>query len=239
MEQDQIKQNRLRAVKAAFPLTIPVLTGYIFMGMAFGILLQSRGYGPLWAFAMGVFIYAGSGQFVAVGLLAAGFHPFTALLTTLMVNARHLFYGISMLERFKMFGREKLYMILSLTDETFALLNAAKPPEGVSPKAFYFSIAVLDHSYWITGCTLGAIVGSAMPINTTGIDFVMTALFVVIFLEQWQQRANRIPALIGFGVSVLCLILFGPDRFILVAMVTLIVIFSLLRTPLERRLGSS
>lgn len=225
-------------LKAAFPLTVPVLTGYLFMGMAFGILLQSRGYGPVWAFAMSLTIFAGSGQFVAVGMLAAGFHPLSAFFTTIMVNARHIFYGISMLEKFRGLGKEKFYLIFALTDETFALLNAAEPPDDAKPSHFYMAIALLDHSYWIAGCTLGGLLGAALPIDTSGIEFVMTALFVVIFLEQWQQSANRIPALIGLGASALCLLVFGPSRFILAAMAALIVIFSLCRKPLERRLGS-
>lgn len=225
------------AAKAAFPITIPVLTGYLFMGMAFGILLQSKGWGPLWAFAMGLFVYAGSGQFMAVGLLAGGFQPLTAFLMTLMVNARHVFYGISMLERFKNYGKAKLYMIFSLTDETFALLNAAEPPAGIEEKPFFISIAVLDHFYWVAGCTLGGIIGTAMPINTTGIDFVMTALFVVIFLEQWQKKQNRVPAIIGLGGSLLCRILFPPGWFILPAMAVLVLAFTLARSPIERQVA--
>lgn len=224
------------AIKAALPHTIPVMTGYLFMGMAFGILLASKGYGAIWAFAMALFVYAGSMQFVAVGLLAAGFEPVTALLMTLMVNARHVFYGIPMLERFKQYGKAKFYMIFALTDETFALFCSTKPPEGMAEKPFYLSISVLDHLYWITGCTLGGLLGTALPIDTTGIDFVMTALFVVIFLEQWRQKQNRGPALIGLGVSILCRVVFGPQWFILAAMAVLVVVFSFARTPLERRL---
>ncbi len=224
-------------IKAAFPYTLPVLTGYIFMGMAFGILLQSIGYGALWAFAMSLTMLAGSMQFVAVGLLAAGFHPGVALVTTLMVNARHLFYGISMLEKFKDFGKKKWYMVFSLTDETFSLLNSVAPPAEVAAKPFYFAVAAMNHSYWVIGCTVGALLGSAMTINTQGIEFVMTALFVVIFLEQWQQKPNRAPALIGLFVSILCLVIFGSDYFIVAVMVALIAAFSALRSPLERSLN--
>jgi len=230
------EQKPKNPVRAAFPYTIPVLTGYLFMGMAFGMLLASKGYGALWACLMAVFIFAGSMQFVAVGLLAAGFDPLTSFLMTLMVNARHVFYGIPMLERFKHYGKAKYYMIFGLTDETFSLLVSTKPPPGVSEKWFYFSITALDHSYWIAGCTLGGLLGSALPINTRGIDFVMTALFVVIFLEQWKEKKNRTPALIGLGVSVLCRVVFGPQWFILAAMVVLVLIFVLARNPLERRL---
>ncbi|MDR0936053.1 MAG: AzlC family ABC transporter permease [Oscillospiraceae bacterium] len=221
-------------LRAVFPLTIPVLTGYVFMGMAFGILLASKGFAPLWAVVMGVFIYAGSGQFVAVGLMSAGFDPLGAFLVTLMVNARHLFYGISMLERFKDYGKAKWYMIFALTDETFALCLSAKPPTGISEKRFYFTISLLDHIYWIIGCTLGGIIGSALPINTAGIDFVMTALFVVIFLDQWRLKQNRTPALIGLGASIICRIVFGPDLFILACMAALVIIFGVFRKPIER-----
>lgn len=246
------------AMKAAFPHTIPVLTGYVFMGMAFGILLASKGFGPIWAFCMSVFIYAGSMQFVAVGLMAAGFAPLSAFAMTLMVNARHVFYGIPMLDRFKTFGKAKYYMVFALTDETFALLNSAKPPKGVDEKKFYLAISFMDHSYWITGCTLGGIIGSALPINTQGIDFVMTALFVVIFIEQWQQMtslakkqaekqgkkagvklllSSHLPALIGMAASLVCRLVFGPQWFILAAMAVLVVVFTLCRKPLEREVA--
>lgn len=229
---EQIRRQK-SAVMAAFPHTVPVLTSYLVMGAAFGVLLASKGYAPGWALLMALVVYAGSGQFVAVGLMAAGFAPLTAFLVTLMVNARHIFYGISMLEPFRKLGRERFYMIFALTDETFALLCSAKPPAAVSKRRFYLSIAVLDQCYWLCGCTAGALLGRAVTINTHGIDFVMTALFVVIFLEQWQQPKNRTPALAGLGVSILCLVVFGPQWFILAAMAALVILFSLLKKPLE------
>lgn len=208
------------------------------MGMAFGMLLQSKGFGVLWAFLMALLIYAGSGQFVAVGLMAAGFNPLTGLLMTLMVNARHIFYGISMLEKFKTFGKAKWYMIFFLTDETFALLVSAKPPKGMEEKPFCLAIAILDHLYWVTGCVVGSLLGSALPINTQGIDFVMTALFAVILMEQWQQKQNRTPALIGLFASLVCRVVFGPQWFILAAMAVLVVVFTLLRKPLQNKGGT-
>ena len=226
------------AVRAAFPHTIPVLTGYVFMGMAFGMLLASKGYGAPWAFLMALSIYAGSVQFVGVGLMAAGFEPLTAALMTLAVNARHIFYGIPLLDRFKRYGRAKYYMIFALTDETFALMCSAKPPPGVDEKHFYLAISILDHLYWITGCTLGGLLGSALPINTQGIDFVMTALFVVILLDQWKVKENRGPALIGLLVSVAARAAFGPQWFILAAMAVMILVFSLARKPLEARMAA-
>jgi 4-azaleucine resistance transporter AzlC len=183
---------------------------------------------------MGLVIYAGSGQFVAVGLMATGFDPLGAFLVTLMVNARHVFYGVSMLERFKRYGKAKYYMIFSLTDETFALLLSAKPPAGVSEEKFSFAISLLDHLYWIAGCVIGGALGTALPINTSGIDFVMTALFVVIFLDQWKHKQNRTPALIGLGASIVCRVIFGPDWFILASMSVLIIVFTIFKKPIER-----
>lgn len=225
--------------KAAFPHTVPVLTGYVFMGMAFGILLASKGYSFIWAFFMALFVYAGSLQFVAVSLMIGPFDPVSALLITLMVNARHLFYGIAMLERFKNYGRSKYYMIFALTDETFSLQCAVKPPPDYEEERFYLALSVMDHFYWVFGCTLGGLIGSALPINTQGIDFVMTALFVVIFLEQWREKSNRTPALIGLFVSILCRILFGPQWFILAAMAVLVVVFTATRNKLEREMDTA
>ncbi|GHU82253.1 branched-chain amino acid transporter AzlC [Clostridia bacterium] len=209
------------ALRTAFPHTLPVLTGYLFLGIAFGILLQSSGYGAAWALLMSLTIYAGSMQFVAVGILAGGFSPLYALLLTLMVNARHIFYGIAMLEPFKRFRRAKSYMIFALTDETFSLLCAVKPPEGVDVPRFYLCVALLDQLYWITGSVLGALAGAALSFNAAGIEFVMPALFVVIFLEQWQSREGRGPAMLGIGVAFVCLLLFGSEWFILPTMALL------------------
>ena len=224
-----------RALRAAFPHTIPVLTGYLFLGFAFGVLLASKGYHVGWAILMSIVIYAGSMQFVAIELLCAPFDPLGAFFMTLMVNARHLFYGVAMIETFRSFGREKPYMIHTLTDETFSLMCSAKPPEGVDQRRFRFFIAMLDQLYWIAGCTLGTVVGSAIVFDSTGIDFVMTALFVVIFVEQWQQRSGRIPALIGVGGSALCLLVFGPDNFLLPAMALILTVLLGARRSLEGR----
>jgi 4-azaleucine resistance transporter AzlC len=235
--EDALDEKKLRGMaSAAFPHTIPVLTGYVFMGIAFGMLLASKGFGPFWAFIMGAVIYAGSGQFVAVGLLASGFNPLNAFIVTLILNARHVFYGLSMLKSFKSYGKAKLYMIFALTDETFALLCSVKAPEGMNEEKFYLTISILNQIYWIFGCTAGGVIGSALPINPKGRDFVMTALFVVIFLDQWKRRENRIPALIGFGASIFCCIVFKPDWFILSCMAVLAIVFSLFRKPLEREL---
>lgn len=227
--------STLRTLAAAFPFTLPVLTGYLFLGMAFGILLQSKGYGVAYAALMSVCIYAGSMQFVAAGLLAGGFAPLQAALLTLMVNARHLFYGISMLDRFKDRGKAKPYLIFALTDETFSLLLSAQPPQGVDPSRFDLCVSLLDHSYWVAGSVLGALLGQALAFSTQGISFVMTALFVVIFLEQWQTRKGRVPALVGVGGAVLCRWIFGSEWFILPTMALLVAALLAGRGALEGR----
>lgn len=226
---------KMKALKSAFPYTIPVLMGYVFMGMAFGILLSSKGYHFGWALLMSVTIYAGSMQFVAINLLTSSFNVVAAALMTLMVNARHLFYGLALLDKFKNMGRKKPYMIFSLTDETFSLLCSAKAPEGIDNNWFYFFMALLNHSYWIIGCTLGAIIGSVFSFNTQGIDFVMTALFVVIFVEQWQATKNHIPAMIGIISSIICLVIFGATNFIIPSMIVILIALMVFRKPIELR----
>ena len=224
-----------KALKAAFPHTIPVLMGYIFLGMAFGILVSSSGYHYIWAIIMSIFIYAGSMQFVAVGLITGGFDIIGTILITLMVNARHLFYGLSMLTRFSKMGKLKQYMIFSLTDETFSLLCSAKAPEDVDENCFYLFISLLDHFYWILGSAIGGILGSLFTFNTTGIDFAMTALFVVIFINQWKSTTNHRPALIGVFISILCLIVFGADNFIIPSMIAILLILIYANKPIKER----
>ncbi|HWT27178.1 MAG TPA: AzlC family ABC transporter permease [Mobilitalea sp.] len=210
--------DKKAAFLAAIPHTIPVFTGYIVLGAAYGILMDSKGFSILWILLASVFVYAGSMQFVAVALLAAGFDPLGAFLLTLMVNARHLFYGVSMLNQYKGLGKLKPYMIFALTDETFSLLCSTKPPDGVDQKWFMFFITFLDHTYWITGSLIGGIVGSLTKFNTKGIDFVLTALFVVILINQWKATANHLPVLIGIMCAVVSLVIFGTSNFILPAM---------------------
>lgn len=216
-----------KAFQAAFPLTFPVFIGYIFLGIAFGILSGSSGFHVGWAFLMSLLIYAGSMQFVTVPLLLAPYHFLSTVLLTLMVNARHLFYGLSMLNRYKDCGKLKPYLIFSLTDETYSLVCSAEPPEDVSRKWFFFFISALNHFYWVLGSVIGALVGNFLPINTTGIDFSMTALFLVIFVDQWESTKNHIPALLGLSLTVLCRLIFGLNWFILLAMLSLLLSLSL------------
>lgn len=223
------------ALKTAFPYTLPVLMGYLFLGIAFGVLLNSKGFNAAWALIMSLLIYAGSMQFVAINLLVSPFQLAAAFFITLMVNARHLFYGLSMLDRFKALGKLKPYMMFSLTDETFSLLSSVKAPDHVNPRWFMFFIALLNQGYWIAGSLIGNIAGSLISFNSTGIDFAMTALFIVIFVEQWEQAKNHVPAMLGIVITALCLILFGSDHFILFAMAGILVSLSLLRGKLHAK----
>lgn len=206
------------AVRAALPHTLPVLAGYLFLGAAYGILMSAKGFGIGWTVGISLVTYAGSMQFVMIGLLTSAFAPAYAFLLALMVNARHLFYGVSMLGRFAGLGWRKWLLVFGLTDETFSIHCAAKAPDGVDPGRFMLSVSLLDHSYWLLGSALGGLAGGLFAFDTTGIDFVMTALFVVIFLDQWKQQKRHGPAFIGLGASVFSLCIFGPDGFLLPAM---------------------
>ncbi len=210
-------------LRKAFVATLPVMAGYVVLGIAFGILLRDKGYGLPWAFAMSLCIFAGSMQFVAVNLMATGASLISAALMTLLVNARHLFYGVSMLNRYRGIGKAKPYLIFALTDETYALVcNGA--PADTDEKTYYLLVSLLDQCWWVTGSVLGSLIGSALTINTKGIDFAMTALFVTIFTEQLITIPDRIPAAIGVGASVLCLVVFGPSGFLIPAMVLISVL---------------
>jgi 4-azaleucine resistance transporter AzlC len=222
------------ALKAAFPHTIPVFTGYLVLGAAYGILMNSKGFSLFWIMLASIFIYAGSMQFVTVSLLAAGFDLMGAFLMTLAVNARHLFYGISMLKQYRGLGKLKPYLIFSLTDETFSIVCSAKVPEQVDRKWFYFFISLLDHSYWVIGSLLGGILGSLLEFNTKGIDFVLTALFVVILINQWQSTKNHLPAIIGIVSAIVCRFLFGASNFIIPSMIMILTLVTVAKSPMER-----
>lgn len=199
-------------LKTALIKTLPVMSGYLVLGMGFGIISEKNGYGILWAVAMSVFIYAGSMQYVTVSLLVSGASLISAALTTLMVNARHLFYGISMIEKYKNTGKKKPYLIFALTDETYSLVCTGEYPEGEDPHKYWFLLSFMNQCYWVAGSLLGAFIGSAISFNTAGIDFAMTALFVTVFVEQWLSTKNHIPALTGLFASLICLSIFGQDR---------------------------
>ena len=205
------------AIKRAFPYTIPVLTGYLFIGIAFGVMFAEKGYSFLWAILMSLMVYAGSGQYLAVNFLPGGIIS-SCYFMTLMVNIRHVFYGISLLERFHSMGKKRWYMIFGLTDETYSLLCTTKVPSGVEEEKFLFVISMMNQSYWVIGSAIGGIAGSLLPFNSEGIDFAMTALFVVIFVEQWMEKKNRISELIGVLAAILSLNIFGAEKKLCIAM---------------------
>ena len=225
VEVKPIKQpHHAAALRAAFPATLPVLTGYLCIGMAYGLLMANAGYGVFWALLLSLLCYAGSMEFVAVSLLTAGFDPVQALLMALMINARHAFYGLSMLEKYRGTGWARPFLIFSLTDETFSLVSTLEPPDGVTRRDFYFWISLLDYLYWQVGSVLGALIGGLLPFDTTGLDFALTALFIVLFLEQWRKRENRPAALIGLGCTAVSLAAVGADRLVIPAMVLILAV---------------
>ncbi|BDF66265.1 branched-chain amino acid ABC transporter permease [Oscillospiraceae bacterium] len=224
-----------KALAAAFPATLPVLLGYLAIGIAFGLMLEAIGYNFIWAFFMSLTVYAGSGQYLGVSLLAASAALGEVALMTLLINFRHLVYGLSMLEKFRGMGIRKLYMIFSLTDETYALLASAQAPVGVDPHNYYFSIAILDHCYWVVGSIIGGMLGAALPINTQGIDFAMTALFVVIAVDQWKSYKSHLPALIGAGAALLFLLLIGQEQMLLPALGVIVAALLALRDRLDEK----
>lgn len=222
--------GKMQTIKKAFVDTIPVMTGYIVLGIGFGIVLETKGYGVGWAFAMSFFIYAGSLQFVAIDLLTGGAGLLTTALTSLMVNARHLFYGISMIDRYKGAGKKKPYMIFALTDETYSLVCSDPVEEDMSGRQrYYFLVSLFDQCYWVTGSVIGSLLGAIIPFNTEGIDFALTALFVTVFTEQWLSTKNHGPALVGAGASAACLLIFGADNFLIPAMVLITVLLTFMR----------
>ena len=229
-----MSKKKIKALKAAFPHTIPIMTGFLFLGMTYGIYMNVSGFGFWYPMLMSMTIFAGSMEFVTVSMLLGGFHPIEALTMTLMINARHLFYGISMLDKYKGTGLKKLYLIFGMCDESFSINYTAKIPEDVDKGWFMMWVTVLNQFYWVLGSTLGGIFGSLLKFNTEGLSFVMTALFVVIFLEQWMKEKNHTSAIVGILLSVLCLVIFGKDSFIIPAMVCILVVMTLLRKVVEK-----
>lgn len=220
---------KANAWKTTFRDTIPVLTGYLCLGIGFGILLREKGYGIGWAFSMALFIYAGSAQYLLISLLAGQASLVSAAVATLLVNARHLFYGISLVDAYKDAGRKKPYMIFALTDETYSLVTQNQPPTGIPRHTYCFWVSFLNHIYWISGCVLGSALGAALPINFAGMEFVLTALFVTIFVEQWLSNKNHRPAIIGVMSTVLCLLIFGKEIFLIPSMAVIALLLTVSR----------
>ncbi len=219
----------LRALRAAFPYTVPIFAGFWFIALTYGVYMNAEGFSFWYPCLMSLTIFAGSMEFVTVGLLLGQFDPVGALLMTLMINARHLFYGISMLDRYRGTGLKKLYLIFGMCDESFSINYTADIPEDVDRGWFMFFVTLLNQLYWVSGATLGGIFGSLISFNTEGLDFVMTAMFVVIFMEQFLKEKNHIPSFLGLGVSLVCLIFFGADRFIIPSMFAILAILSAAR----------
>ncbi len=214
------------ALQYAFPKTIPVMVGYLFLGAAYGILMKVNGYGLGWVAASSILIYAGSLQYLEVSLLTGLVNPIYACLMGLMINARHLFYGISMLGKYKDLRRWRTYLIFALTDETFSVLCEETVPEELDKEQVYLWVAALNQGYWVLGSMAGCLIGSMMTFNTRGLDFALTALFVVIFTDQWKGQENHRPALVGLLASAACVVIFGADRFMIPAMVSIWVLLT-------------
>jgi len=225
--------SRANMLKKAVIKTLPVMAGYMVLGMGFGILLKVNGYGAWWAFLMSLFIYAGSMQYVSIPLITGGASFISIAITTLMVNARHLFYVISMIHKYKGAGSKKLYLMHALTDETYSLVCTDGDEKEEDSHGYYFAISLLNHSYWIVGSVLGALIGGLIKFDAKGIDFSMTALFVTVFVEQWMSTKEHRPALIGIGASVICLLLFGSEHFLIPAMIAITMILTAIHRLLE------
>lgn len=222
-----------RELKEAFKDSLPVLAGYLVLGAGFGVLLQSHGYNIWWALVMSVTIFAGSGQYLAVDLLAQAQSLVTTALMTFMINARHFFYGLSMLERYKDTKPYKPYLIFGLTDETYSIACNKTFDEGMTPKKYYFYLTLLDHLYWIVGGVAGALAGSLINFNSKGIEFSMTALFTVIFTQQWTSEKHHAPAIIGVVCTAVCLLIFGANNFVIPSMIAIAAVLLIGKKKLE------
>ena len=223
-----------KALKAAFPYTIPIFSGFWFLGITYGIFMNKSGFSFWYPMLMSMTIFAGSMEFLTVNLLLGAFNPLQALTLTLMINARHLFYGISMLDKYAGTGWKKIYLTFGLCDESFSINYTADIPDDVDQGWFMFFVTLLNQLYWVSGSTLGGLFGSLIHFNTEGLDFVMTAMFVVIFLEQWLKDQQHTSALLGLGLSAVCLLVFGAEDFVIPAMAAILGVLTLLRAPLEK-----
>lgn len=234
----QNNNPKLAALKAAFPFTIPIMTGFLFLGTAYGIFMHVSGFSAIYPMLMSLTIFAGSMEFVTVDLLLGAFHPVGAFLLTLMVNARHLFYGISMLDKYKHTGHKKWYLIFGMCDESFSINVSADIPEGIDKGWFMFFVTLLNHLYWFCGAAIGGLFGNIMPFEPEGLEFVLTALLTVLFLNQWMKEPTHASSYIGIGSAIVCLILFGSKNFLIPSMVLILVLLSIFRKPIERRYES-
>ena len=226
-------RTRAAAFRAAFPYTLPICAGFTFLGLAYGLMMRSQGFAFWWPILMSMTIFAGSMEFIVADLLLSAFQPLSAFLLALMVNARHLFYAIAMLDQYRGTGWKKFFLIFGMCDESFSIHCTATPPEGVDRSWFLFFITLLNYAYWVGGATLGSLAGSLVTFDTTGLDFVMPALFLVIFLNQWMSEKRHLPTLVGLGASLVYHLLFGADRFILPAMAAILALLTVARPRLE------
>ena len=225
-----MNNKHIRALRAAFPHTIPILTGFMFLGLTYGIYMNVSGFSFWYPCLISLFVFAGSAQFVTVNLLLGAFSPLQAFAMILMINARHIFYGLSMLEKYKGLGLKKLYLIFGLCDETFSINCSADIPDDVDKGLFMFYITLLNQTYWVIASTLGGIFGSLLTISTKGLDFVMTAMFVVIFIEQWTKEKDHTNSLLGLFLPLVCLLIFGADSFIIPSMAAILAALLIVRT---------
>ncbi|MDO4623114.1 MAG: AzlC family ABC transporter permease [Eubacteriales bacterium] len=225
---------RLRALKAAFPYTIPIFAGFWFLGLAYGIYMNVSGFSFLYPMLMSLTIFGGSLEFVAVTMLLAPFAPLQTLIMTLIIQARHLFYGIAMLDKFKDLDWKKSYIIFGMCDESFSINYSTQIPKDVDKGWFMFWVTLLNHFYWFSGSTIGGLVGSVLNFNTKGLDFVMTAMFVVILLEQLLKESKHYTAVIGILCTVLCRLLFGVDSFMIPTMIAIVLCLTIFRTPIQK-----
>ena len=234
-----MKNSKLAALRAAFPYTLPIFAGFWFLAMAYGIRMSVAGFSFVYPMIMSAVIYGGSLEFVAVSMLLSPYAPVQTFLMTLMIQARHLFYGIAMLDKYKNLGPKKIYLIYAMCDETFSVNYTAKIPDDVDRGWFYFFVTLLNQLYWVSGATIGGILGSLIHFDTTGLDFVMTAMFVVIFMEQWMKEQHHFSELIGFFAAVGCLLLFGADHFLIPTMLCILAALSFLKKPIEQKFGGT
>lgn len=228
------EKKLMPAFKAAFPHTIPIMAGFLFLGISYGIYASVNGFNYIYPLMTSLLVFGGSLEFVTVSMLLGSFAPFQTFLMAFLIQARHLFYGIAMLSKYKNVGLKKFYLIFGMCDESFSINCSVTPPENVDKGWFMFFVTILNHFYWVLGALIGGILGSVININIKGIDFVMTTMFVVIFLEHWLGNKKKQPAIIGLLSSVACLVIFGKDSFLIPTMACIILLLTIFKKPLER-----